>query len=134
MVSPFSNSLKNRIINVFCQRFTIFIIWNIEIFNRICKEVIQFFCNFLNNLLIVVSSFGEIYSFRKMTFFDKKGLTVFQKRLLSVMLSRNNLFYIFTEVKSTYFFVCKIASNFLHFCFVKKRFLNPPLAMIALEI
>ena len=116
MVSPFSNSLKNRIINVFCQRFTIFIIWDIEIFNRICKEVIQFFCNFLNNLLIVVSSFGEIYSFRKMTFFDKKGLTVFQKRLLSVMVSRNNLFYIFTEVKSTHFFVCKIGSNFLHFC------------------
>ena len=86
MVSPFSNSLKNRIINVFCQRFTIFIIWNIEIFNRICKEVIQFFCNFLNNLLIAVSSFGEICSFRKMTFFDEKGLTVFQKRLLSVML------------------------------------------------
>ena len=27
-------------------------VWDIEIFNNICKEAIQFFCNFFHNLLI----------------------------------------------------------------------------------
>ena len=46
MVSLFSNSFQSRIINIFCQRIRIIIIWDIENFYSISKEVIQFFCSF----------------------------------------------------------------------------------------
>ena len=71
-------------------------------------------------------------------FFDKKRLTVFQKRLLSVMFFSFRLakwsFLDFRRNETNLFLCLQNSFRFSSLLFCKKRFLNLLLVMIALEI
>ena len=114
-----------------------FIILDIEILYRIWKKVIQFFwltsSQFVNKEL-----FPSLMRFTlagRLIFFDKKGLTVSQKRLSVMFFSFRFSKQPFLDFRrsETHLFLC-LQNNFRFssLLFLKKRFLNLLLVMIAL--
>ena len=98
------------------------------------------FCNFFHNLLIK-SCFllrWDLFFPEDDFFFDKNGLTVFQKCLLSVMFFSfrfaKQSFLDFRRSETHLFLWWQNSSRFSSLLFCKKRLLNLLLVMIALEI